>query len=71
MLFNMYDQEVCALFRGKRVLMLLVLIMSFLSYNVAILHILKLTFSSVFAEFKTEKAKQGSHPQHTYHFSLP
>jgi len=49
---------------GKRVLVLLILIKSFLSYNVAILHILKLTFPSVFTGYKTEKAKQGSHPQH-------
>ncbi len=45
---------------------LLVLVIGFLSRNVAILHVLKLAFSSVFAEYKAEKTKQGSHPQHMW-----
>jgi hypothetical protein len=39
---------------------LLVLVIGFLSRNVAILHVLKLAFSSVFAEYKAEKTKQGT-----------
>jgi hypothetical protein len=36
----------------------------FLSHNVGILLTLELAFSSLFTEYETEKAKQGSHPQH-------
>jgi len=36
----------------------------FLSNNVDILLTLKLEFSSVFTKYKTQKAKQGLHPQH-------
>ncbi len=57
-------------FGGKHVLKLLVLVKGFLSHNVGILLILKLTFSSVFAKYETEKAKQGSRPQHKWCLAL-
>jgi hypothetical protein len=38
--------------------------LSFLHYNVAIIHVLKLTFYQLSSEYKAVKAKQGSHPQH-------
>ncbi len=40
------------------------LFICFLSHNVGILLTLLLKFSSMFAEYETEKAKQGLHPEH-------